>query len=116
MPIADRNLSPGTALVARYKGATHRAEVVATDDGLRFRLADGRKFRSVSSAASAVMDGKAVNGWRFWGVEDAVPDAAAEAATPPPPNSESNPLAKSATKKAKKRGEKPVGDAAAGSA
>ena len=62
MPIEDRNLSPGTALVGRYKGTTYRAEVVETEDGLRYRLEDGREFKSPSSAGSAVMAGKSVNG------------------------------------------------------
>ena len=42
-------------------------------EGVRFALEDGRKFKSASAAASAVMGGKAVNGWRFWSVQDAEP-------------------------------------------
>lgn len=38
--------------------------------GLRYRLEDGREFRSLSSAGSAVMGGIACNGWRFWSVAD----------------------------------------------
>ena len=68
MPIEDRNLSAGTKLVARYKGETYRAEVVKTEDGPRYRLEDGREFKSPSAAASAVMAGKSCNGWRFWSV------------------------------------------------
>lgn len=68
--IEDRNLQPGTRLVARYRGETYTAEVVQTEDGLRYRLADdGREFRSPSAAGSAVMGGQACNGWRFWSVE-----------------------------------------------
>ena len=37
--------------------------------GILFLLEDGRKFKSASAAASAVMGGKAVNGWRFWSVQ-----------------------------------------------
>lgn len=63
-------LEPGTVLVARYKDAEYRAEVVGGEDGkTRFRLEDGREFRSPSSAASAVMGGIAANGWRFWSLQ-----------------------------------------------
>ena len=68
MAIEDRNLKAGTKLVARYKGEEHTAEVVKTDEGLRYRLADGREFKSPSSAGSAIMNGSACNGWRFWSV------------------------------------------------
>ena len=44
-----------------------------------FVLEDGRKFKSASSAASAVMGGKAVNGWRFWSVQGAEPRQRKEA-------------------------------------
>ncbi len=83
MAITDRNLSPGTRLVARYKGATYTAEVVQTDEGLRYRLEDGREFKSPSSAGSAVMDGRAVNGWRFWTLADEAADATSPAAKLP---------------------------------
>ncbi len=69
MPIENRNLEAGTRLVARYKKETHVCEVVQTDEGLRYRLADGREFRSPSAAGSAVMGGSACNGWRFWSLE-----------------------------------------------
>ena len=66
MPLENRNLEAGTRLAARYKGTTYTCEVVQTEEGLRFRLEDGREFKSPSSAASAVMGGMAANGWRFW--------------------------------------------------
>jgi hypothetical protein len=66
MAIQDRNLSAGTPLVAKYKGQQYQAEVVKTEAGPRYRLSDGREFKSPSSAGSAVMDGKACNGWQFW--------------------------------------------------
>jgi hypothetical protein len=66
MSIEDRNLAPGTKLVARYKGKEYAAEVVKTEEGVRYRLEDGREFKSPSSAGSAVMGGSACNGWRFW--------------------------------------------------
>jgi hypothetical protein len=68
MAIEDRNLAAGTKLVARYKGKEHTAEVVKTEEGVRYRLKDGREFKSPSSAGSAVMGGSACNGWRFWSV------------------------------------------------
>jgi hypothetical protein len=72
MSIEDRNLQPGTTLVARYKKEEHRAEVVEGKDGkVVYRLSDGREFTSPSAAGSAVMGGVACNGWRFWSVEGA---------------------------------------------
>ena len=68
MSITDRNLAAGTKLVARYKGKEYTAEVVQTEEGVRYRLEDGREFKSPSSAGSAVMRGTACNGWRFWGL------------------------------------------------
>ncbi len=62
-------LEPGTVLSAKYKGTEYRATVVEGDEGkVRYRLEDGREFRSPSAAASALMDGKAANGWRWWSV------------------------------------------------
>src|SRR3990172_9561781 len=81
MAIEDRNLKAGTKLVARYKGQEHTAEVVKTEEGLRYRLEDGREFKSPSSAGSTIMGGSACNGWRFWSVvgEEAKPKAAKKA-------------------------------------
>ena len=55
----------------------HTAEVVAGEDGkVCYRQTDGREFKSLSAAASAVMGGQAANGWRFWNVQtDAPPKA-----------------------------------------
>ncbi len=83
MSIEDRNLKPGTKLVARYKSQEHMAEVVETEEGVRYRLEDGREFKSPSSAGSTVMGGSACNGWRFWsleGSEEAKPRKAAKKA------------------------------------
>ena len=68
MSIENRSLKVGTKLVARYKNEEHTAEVVKTEDGLRYRLVDGQEFKSPSWAGSAVMGGSACNGWRFWSV------------------------------------------------
>ena len=67
--IEDRKLKAGTKLVARHKGREHRAEVVPGEQGeVRYRLANGREFKTPSGAGSAVMGGMACNGWRFWSV------------------------------------------------
>jgi hypothetical protein len=42
---------------------------VQTDDGLRYRLQNGKEFTSPSSAGREVTGGVAVNGWRFWSLE-----------------------------------------------
>lgn len=55
-------LEPRTKLVARHKGQAFTATVVR-----RFRLADGREFKSLSTAAKAIT-GTSVNGYRFWAV------------------------------------------------
>ncbi len=84
MSIEDRNLAPGTKLVARYKGKEYAAEVVKTEEGVRYRLEDGREFKSVSSAGSSVMGGSACNGWRFWSLaisEEAKPKPKAKKKT-----------------------------------
>jgi len=71
MPIENRDLAAGTRLVARYKKEEHWATVVEGEKGgLRYRLEDGREFKSLSSAGSAVMGGVACNGWRFWSLAE----------------------------------------------
>ena len=79
MSIENRNLKAGTKLVARYKGKEHSAEVVKTADGVRYRLENGREFKSPSSAGSAVMGGAACNGWRFWSLAGEAARAAKKA-------------------------------------
>ena len=67
MPIQDRKLETGTRLVGTYKQEEYVCTVEADEDGKQaYVLADGRHFRSPSSAAGAVMGGKSVNGWLFW--------------------------------------------------
>ena len=69
MAIEDRNLEPGTQLIAKYKKEEYKAEVIAGEDGkVKYRLADGREFKSPSSAGTAITN-KACNGWAFWSVE-----------------------------------------------
>ena len=82
MPIENRNLEVGTRLVANYKKQAYVCTVEKAEEGegVAFVLADGKRFKSPSSAASHVMGGKAVNGWRFWSVEGAETQVKAEAA------------------------------------
>jgi hypothetical protein len=71
MPIENRDLKPGTKFFAKYRKQLYHADVVEGEEGkARCRLKDGREFRSPSAAGSAIMDGKACNGWRFWSVEE----------------------------------------------
>ena len=75
MAIEDRNLTVGTRLVANYRKQAHVCMVERAEEGegILFVLEGARKFKSPSSAASAVMGGKAVNGWRFWSVQGTKP-------------------------------------------
>jgi len=95
--IENRKLKPGTKLVAKYRGREHRAKVVAGKDGrVRYRLADGREFKTPSAAGSALMGGTACNGRRFWMVEGAVKPA--RAATKPQKAAKSKAKTKSGAK------------------
>jgi hypothetical protein len=87
MPIDNRSLVPGTTLVTTYKKIEHHCEVVATDQGVRYRLADGREFGSSSAAGKAVTGRVSCDGWKFWSVAGTEPRKAATtgpAATPAP--------------------------------
>jgi hypothetical protein len=76
--IENRKLKSGTKLWARYKGREYRAKVVAGEgDKPRYRLSDGREFKTPSAAGSAVMGGTACNGWRWWSVAGEVKPARA---------------------------------------
>jgi hypothetical protein len=87
MAITDRNLSVGTKLYARYKGLTYHAEVIEQEGAMLYRLDDGRTFKSLSAAGTAIT-GKACNGWAFWSVgegsEASKPVPAASTITPAP--------------------------------
>ena len=96
MSIEDRNLKPGTVLVARYKKRDHRCDVVKGAEGkVAFRV-NGKEYGSPSAAGSAVMGGTACNGWRFW-----TPEGAAKAAGKPTTRTMA---AKKATAKPKAKG------------
>ena len=77
MAIENRNLLAGTRLVANYKKQRYVCTVEANPEGegVVFVLEDGKRFKSPSAAASAVMGGNAANGWRFWSVEGEEPKA-----------------------------------------
>jgi hypothetical protein len=67
MTIENRDLPAGARLRATYKKQPYGCRVEREGDGkLAFVLEGGRRFKSPSAAASAVMGGKAVNGWLFW--------------------------------------------------
>ena len=69
MAIENRNLEAGTKLIAKYKKEDYRAAVIAAEEGkVKYRLADGAEFRSLSSAGTAITT-KACNGWNFWSIE-----------------------------------------------
>lgn len=72
MAIEDRTLVvAGIKLIGRYKNTEYTCTVEAGEgDKLAFVLADGQRFDSISSAASAFMEGKSrANGWDFWSLE-----------------------------------------------
>ena len=104
MAIQDRNLSVGTKLYARYKGATHTAEVVDKEGKPGYRLADGREFKSPSAAGTAIT-GLACNGWAFWSVGDGAENTGPVTSTKarPPAKSTITPAPKP---QAKRRGRK----------
>lgn len=85
MPINDRNLTAGTELAARYKGEIYSCTVIAAQDGgVAYRLHDFTKDNDAivrsdgahidlgtpSAAGTAVLNGQACNGWRFWSLKD----------------------------------------------
>ena len=69
MPIENRNLTKGTKLTGRYHKQSYAYEVVENAEGkLRYKLGDGREFKS-PSAAGMVITGHACDGWVFWSVQ-----------------------------------------------
>jgi hypothetical protein len=67
--IKDRNLTAGVTLVGKYHKQQHTCQVVAGEGGkVRYRLEDGREFKSPSAAGMAIT-GHACDGWVFWSVE-----------------------------------------------
>ncbi len=106
MPIENRDLPAGTRLVATYKKQAFVCTVEAEDDGkLAFVLEDGKRYKSPSSAGSAVMGGSACNGWRFWSVEGAAPAPTTTPATRAPRKGNSGPKPVKADRKAQGDGQ-----------
>ena len=68
MPIENRNLTKGTKLIGRYHKQSYSCEVVETEGKLKYRLQDGREFKSPSAAGMAIT-GHACDGWVFWSVQ-----------------------------------------------
>ena len=69
MAIENRNLKPGTKLLGRYHKQSYSCEVVKNAEGkLRYRLQDGREFKSPSAAGMAIT-GHACDGWVFWSIQ-----------------------------------------------
>ena len=63
--IAAGRLRPGEKLTSTQRSAPGTATLQANGDMQH----DGVTYTSPSSAGSAVRNGKATNGWRFWAVE-----------------------------------------------
>jgi hypothetical protein len=83
MPIENRNLTKGTKLMGRYHKQSYSCDVVENAEGkLRYRLQDGREFKSPSAAGMAIT-GHACDGWVFWTVqtEETTPEPEAEIQT-----------------------------------
>jgi len=68
MPIENRNLTKGTKLTGRYHKQTYSCEVVETEGKLRYRLEDGREFKSPSAAGMAIT-GHSCDGWKLWSLQ-----------------------------------------------
>ena len=66
MTIDNRNLAAGAVLVTAYKKVQHRCEVVTTEKGLGFKLANGKILSSPSSAGKAITGRVSCDGWKFW--------------------------------------------------
>ena len=66
MVIENRNLAAGTILAGRYKGKRHECTVLESEGVKAYSLEDGSIHKSPSAAASKLMGGGSVNGWRFW--------------------------------------------------
>jgi len=79
MAVEKQAFTVGTVLTGKYKKTTHTCEVVETDGKVRFRLQDGKEFKSLSAAGSAITGG-AINGWKFWTLASV---GSSQAAVPP---------------------------------
>lgn len=70
MPLDKQDLAPNTVLVGTYKKQEHRVLVLGEPGPEQaFELDGATTYKSLSSAAKAVMGGISANGWRFWSLE-----------------------------------------------
>jgi len=68
--IENRNLTTGTHLIAHYRKKSHTCEVTGKEGKPSYKFEDGREFKSLSAAGTAITGG-ACNGWAFWSLETA---------------------------------------------
>jgi len=68
MVVENRDLPAGTVLSGRYKGKRYECTVLESEGVKAYSLEDGSIHRSPSAAASKLMGGASVNGWRFWSI------------------------------------------------
>ncbi|MCC6266802.1 MAG: hypothetical protein IT300_04475 [Dehalococcoidia bacterium] len=73
-------LEPSSA--GRHKGQLYRCTVLEHEGKLVYSLDDNSIHGSVSAAASAVMGGASVNGWRFWTLQVELQENAGKTAEP----------------------------------
>ena len=74
---SQRNLKAGTKLIGKYHKQPYTCEVVEVEGKLRFRLEDGREFKSTSAAGMAIT-GHPCDGWVFWSVQSSEEASATE--------------------------------------
>jgi hypothetical protein len=103
MPIENRNLTKGTKLTGRYHKQSYSCEVVENMEGkLRYRLQEGREFKSPSAAGMAIT-GHACDSWVFWSVqtEENAPTENLEVTPAAEPNQTAEPIVEPAPTAAK---------------
>jgi len=61
-------------LTGRYKGKRYECVVLESEGATDYSLEDGSIHASLSAAASKLMDGASVNGWRLWSLAAEVAD------------------------------------------
>lgn len=84
MTIENRNLEAGTILAARYKGKRYECTVLESEGMKAYSLQDNSIHRSPSAAASKIMGGASVNGWRFWSLASELGEKPAKETKPAP--------------------------------
>ena len=79
MVIENRNLAAGTVLAGRYKGRRYECTVLESEGVKAYSLEENSIHKSPSAAASKIMGGASVNGWRFWSLASEVEEKVANA-------------------------------------